>query len=68
MIADSFTVHHTNIQMLLLEISKIKHNLSESCLKCLFSAVNGNCNLHFRSDFEVAGTNTVFYGANSIRS
>ena len=32
----SFTVHHTNIQTLLLEMYKIKHNLSKSCLKDLF--------------------------------
>ena len=41
----SSTVHHTNIQTLLLEMHKIKHNLSESCAKVLFSAVNGNYNL-----------------------
>ena len=32
----SFTVHHTNIQTLLLEMYKMKHNLSKSCLKDLF--------------------------------
>ena len=32
----SFTVHHTNIQRLILAIYKIKHNLSQSCLKDLF--------------------------------
>ena len=37
----SFTVHHTNIQTLLLEIYKTKHNFSENCLKNLFSVVNG---------------------------
>ena len=59
----SFTVHHTNIQMLLLEMYKMKHNLSESCLKDLFSTVNGNCNFCSQSDFGVPGVNTVFYGA-----
>ena len=38
----SFTVHHTNIQSLLLEMYEIKHNLSESYFKDLFSIVNGN--------------------------
>ena len=32
----SFTVDHANIQTLLLEMYKIKHNLSKSCLKDLF--------------------------------
>ena len=61
-----FTVHHTNIQTLLLEMYKIKHNLSECCLKDLFSVVNGNYNLRSQSDFGVSGIDTVFYGANSI--
>ena len=56
----SFTVHHTNIQMLSLEMYKIKPNLSESCLKGLFSVVNGNYNLRSRSDFGFPGINTVF--------
>ena len=51
---------------LLLEMNKIKHNLSESCLKDPFSVVNGNYNLRSQSDFRVPGINTVFYGANSI--
>ena len=46
---------------------KIKHSLSESCLKYLFSVVNGNYNLRSQSDFGVPGINTVFYGVNSIR-
>ena len=37
----SFTIHHTNIQTLLLEMYKVKHNSSESSLKYLFSVVNG---------------------------
>ena len=32
---------------------KIKHNLSESCLRDLFSAENGNYNLRSQSDFGV---------------
>ena len=40
----SFTVHHIYIQTLLLAMHKTKHNLSQSCLKDLFSAVNGNYN------------------------
>ena len=63
----SFTVYHTNIQTLLLEMCKIKHNLSESCLKDLRNVVNGNYNFRSQSDFGVPGINTVFYGANSIR-
>ena len=46
---------------------KIKHNLSESCLKDLFSAVNDNYNLRSQSDITFSGINTVLYGANSIR-
>ena len=39
---------------------KIKHNLSESCLKDLFSAVNDNYKARSQYDFGVSGTNTVF--------
>ena len=46
--------------MLLLEMYKIKRNLSESCLNDLFSAVNDNYNLSSQSDFGVPGINTVF--------
>ena len=56
----SFTIHHTNVQTLLLEMYKIKHNLSESSLKDLFSVVNGNYNLRSQSDFGVPVINTVF--------
>ena len=39
---------------------------NQSCLKDLFSAVNGYYNLHSQSDFRVPGINS-FYGANSVR-
>ena len=45
---------------------KLKRNLPESCLKDLFSVVNGNCNLRSQSDFRVPGINSFFYGASSI--
>ena len=53
--------------MLLLEMYKIKHNSSESCLKDLFNVVNGNYNLRSQSDFGIPAINTALYGANSIR-
>ena len=62
-----FTVHHTNIQTLLLKMYKIKHNLSENCLTDPFSAMNDHYNLSSQSKFGVPGINTVFYRANSIR-
>ena len=50
----------------LLEMYKMKSNLSESCLTNLFSVASGNYNLPSQSDFRVPGTNTDFYGTNSI--
>ena len=44
----------------------LKHNLSENCLKYLFSAVNGNKS-HSQSGFAGLGIITVFCIANSIR-
>ena len=46
---------------------KIKHNLSESCLKDLFNVANGNYNLRSQSDVGAPGINTYFYGGNSVR-
>ena len=56
----SFTVHHTNLQTLLLEMYKIQNNLSESCSKDLFSVVNDNYNLQSQSNFGVLCKNRVF--------
>ena len=64
----SFTVYHTSIQTLLLEMYKIKPYLSESCLKDIFSAVKGNYNLCSQSDFGVPDINAVFYGGTSVRN
>ena len=58
------TVHHTGIQTLLFEMYKTKHNLSKSCLKDIFSAANGNYNLHCQCDYGVPGINTGFYSVN----
>ena len=46
--------------MLILEMYKIKHNVSEHYFKDLYSAVNGSYILHSRSDFKVSGKNAVF--------
>ena len=53
--------HHTNIQTLLLEMYKIKHNLSESCLKDLLSTVNGNYYLPSQFDIGVPVANSIRY-------
>ena len=56
----SFAIHETNIRTLSLEIYKVKHNLSEICLKDLFSAVNGNYNIRSQSVSRISGVNTFF--------
>ena len=53
-------LHHRNLQTFLLEMYNIRHNLSESCLKDLFSAVNGNYKLRSQSDFRVLGIKKFF--------
>ena len=62
-----FKVHHTNIQTFLLQLYKIKHNLSECSVKDLFSTVIDNHDLRPRSDFGVPDISTLFYSSNSIR-
>ena len=44
---------------------KVKHNLSESCLKYLFSVLSSNYNLLSQSDFRITGI--FFYMKNSIK-
>ena len=56
----SFALHHTNIETFILKMYKIKHKLSEKCLKDLFGAVNDNYNLRSLSDFRFSGINRVF--------
>ena len=48
-------IHQTNIQTLSLEMYKVKHNLHESYLKDLFSAVNSHYNLQSQCDFRIPG-------------
>ena len=55
----SLNVHHTNIQTLLPEMCKIKHNLSASSLKDLFSAINDKT-VVLQSSFRIPGIKTVF--------
>ena len=62
----SFPAQHTSIQTLLFDMDKIKHNLSESCLKDLFSAVYGNYNRRSQSDIGVPSKNEVFSGHNQL--
>ena len=58
--AFSFTVHHANIQTVLLEMYKIKNNLSKCCLRNLFSALHGNCSLGSQSDFKNSWYKNIF--------
>ena len=48
-------IHQTNIQTLSLEMYKVKHNLYESCLKDLLSAVNNHYNLLSQCGFRIPG-------------
>ena len=64
----SFTVHHMNIQTLILEIYKVKNNIStNNSMKDLLCVREDRYNFRSKSDFLVPSVNSVFNGENSIR-
>ena len=63
----SFSVHHSNLQTLAIELYKVYKNIAPSILSDLFvKNSNGYC-LRSKSDFVIPHIRTVYKGANSIR-
>ena len=61
----SFNIHHQNIQRLMIEIFKIKNDLSDSPLKQYLTFSNRSS--RNETDFIVPSVNTVLKGKNSLR-
>ena len=62
----SFTVHHSNIQVLAIELHKIIHGTSTSGLGDLLSR-NNNTQLRSRNEFSIPRVRTEQYGKSSLR-
>ena len=62
----SVSIHHRNLQVLCIEIYKIKNNLSSEVLKEVFKIVNSNYNLRKKTLFEGRNIRTEQYGFHSL--
>ena len=63
---NSVSIHHRNLQVLCIEIYKIKHNLSSEILKEVFNIINPKYNLRKRTLFESRNIRTEQYGFHSL--
>ena len=60
---NSFKMHHRNIQAMVIELFKVKHNIGPSLLKKIFILnENFNPNLRFSSEFKRPNISCVHYG------
>ena len=62
----TFTIHHQNIQSLVIEMYKAVNNLPGGNFNEFFARNNHNYNLHCRSELTVPGISTVFKCQHSI--
>ena len=62
----TFTIHHQNIQPLVIKMYKAVNNLPGGNLSEFFVRNNYNYNIRSRSELIVPSINTVFKGQNSI--
>ena len=63
----SFTIHQKNIQLLAIELFKVKGNLSNNTMYDISQTRKINCNLRSQSDFASHCVNTKKFGLNSLR-
>ena len=65
---DNFvSIHHKNIQLLGIELYKVKSNLSTHLMPDIFNLRNIDYNLRSETDFKQGPVNTVNYGLKSLR-
>ena len=63
---ESFSVHHSNIQSLAIELYKVVNNLSEGTFGNLFNQFYSGPNLRSQTNIRCPQVNTEIYGKNSI--
>ena len=61
------SIHNKNIQLLGIELYKVKNNLSTHLMSEILSLRNIDYNLHSQTDFKQGPVNTMNYGLKSLR-
>ena len=64
---NSVSIHKRNIQLLSIELYKIKHNLSNQVMSELFNLRNINYDFGSQTDFELGPIYTTAYGVQSLK-
>ena len=64
---NSVTIHTRNIQLLAIEMYKVKHNISPKFIIEIFPQSDKGYNLRNTSDFKRPAVNTVFWGSETLR-
>ena len=62
----SFTIRHRNLQKLVIEIFKVKNNLSPSFMKSIFPDSHNPYNLRNGPEFKTSNVHTVSHGTETI--
>ena len=63
----SFCIHHRNIQSLVIELFKVKNNLSNRIMCDIFETRSLDYNLRSQIDFIRARVNTSSFGLNTLK-
>ena len=67
LIDKSYNIHHKNIQILAIELYKVKNNLSNQIMQIFERRQKVDYNLRFQTDFVLPGVNTTYFGLYSLR-
>ena len=65
---NSVTVHSRNIQLLAIEMYKVKNNISPNYIREIFPFSNSNYNTRTSNTFERPRVNTVVWGSETLRN
>ena len=63
---NSFSIHDKNLQMLAIEMYKVKHNLSPSFMQSIFITVEKRYNLRNNPEFETKNIRTTYNGTKPV--
>ena len=64
---NSFKIHHKNIQLLAIELFKVKKGIANPILKDIFPLRTIDYSLRSQTDFSVNSVNTTIFVLNSLR-
>ena len=64
---NSFTIHHQNIQYLIIEMYKVVNDLSTDTFSELFTKKQSSSQLRSQTDFKIPRVRTELFGKNTLR-